>query len=106
MVQKYIFNHKECLLSDDVVLSNYFLLHKLEIRIVCIPGKCSIHDIWAEKRILDYGNEDDALHCGANGYSVSNAERYPEVLKILNCNNELAIQIFSFRENNNLTNSN
>lgn len=98
-MHKYIFNHKDCLLSDDVVLSNYFLLHKIEIRVVSIPGKCDIHDIWAEKRILDYGNEKDALHCGANGFSVSNAERYPNVLKILQNNNELAIKIYSLLKN-------
>lgn len=98
-ILKYIFNHKECLLSDDVLLSNYYLMHKQEIRIVSIPNKCCIHDIWSEKRILDYGNEEDALHCGANGTSVSNAERYPNVLKILQNNDELAIKQFSFTEN-------
>ena len=102
-MHKYISSYKECLLSDDVVLSNYFLLHKIEIRIVSIPGKCSLHDIWDKKCILDYGNEDDALHCGANGFSVTNVERYPKVLKILNSNNELALQIFPFPENINFS---
>lgn len=98
-ILKYLLNSKECLLSDDVLLSNYYLMHKQEIRIVSIPNKCSIHDIWSKKRILDYGNEEDALHCGANGTSVSNAERYPNVLKILQNNNELAIKLFSFKGN-------
>ena len=39
-MHKYISSYKECLLSDDVVLSNYFY-YKIEIRIVSIPGKCS-----------------------------------------------------------------
>ena len=98
-ILKYILIIKNVCFSDDVLLSNYYLMHKQEIRIVSIPNKCCIHDIWSEKRILDYGNEEDALHCGANGTSVSNAERYPNVLKILQNNDELAIKQFSFTEN-------
>ena len=43
------------------------------------------HDIWDKKCILDYGNEDTLYYVRPkNGFSVSNIERYQEVLKILN----------------------
>lgn len=49
-----------------------------------IPGLLSIHDIWQDKKILDYGNEADALHLGANGTSDNNVDRYKRVISVLN----------------------
>jgi len=37
-----------------------------------------------ENRILDYGNEDDALHMGAGGTSDNNVDRYKRVITVLN----------------------
>ena len=93
--QKYIFNdnYKDCLLSDDVILSNYYHLNGFEIRIVNIINKCSRQDLWKNNCILEYGNLEDALHFGAGGESLTNKERYPKVLEILKINNELFIEI-------------
>ena len=74
--------HKQCFLSDDVVLSNYYHKHDSPITIINKPGSYSFYDLWENKCILPYGNEDDALHLGAGGTSVINSQRYKEVLKI------------------------
>jgi hypothetical protein len=58
-----------------------------------IPGLMSIHDIWQDKKILDYGNEADALHLGAGGTSENNVERYKRVISALNKNKERCFKI-------------
>lgn len=82
-----------CRLSDDVILSNYYHRRNVGIYIMNIPGLMSINDIWQEKKILDYGNEADALHLGANGTSVNNADRYKRVISALNKNKERRFKI-------------
>ena len=67
-------------LSDDVVLSNYYCSKGAAIRLINIPGRFCIKDIWLNKGVLSYGMENDALHNGASGTSVNNAERYKTVL--------------------------
>jgi hypothetical protein len=73
-----------CRLSDDVILSNYYHRRNIGITIMNIPGFLSIHDIWNESKILDYGNETDALHLGAGGTSDNNVDRYKRVITALN----------------------
>ena len=73
-----------CRLSDDVILSNYYHRRNVGIHIMNIPGFLSIHDIWQDKKILDYGNEADALHLGAGGTSDNNVDRYKRVITALN----------------------
>ena len=73
-----------CRLSDDVILSNYYHRRNVGIFIMNIPGFLSIHDIWQDKKILDYGNEADALHLGAGGTSDNNVDRYKRVITALN----------------------
>jgi len=73
-----------CRLSDDVILSNYYHRQNRGIYIMNISGFLSIHDIWQEKKILDYGNEADALHLGAGGTSDNNVDRYKRVITALN----------------------
>jgi hypothetical protein len=73
-----------CRLSDDVILSNYYHRRNVGIFIMNIRGFLSVHDIWQEKKILDYGNEADALHLGAGGTSDNNVDRYKRVITILN----------------------
>jgi hypothetical protein len=73
-----------CRLSDDVILSNYYHRQNKGIFIMNIPGFLSIHDIWQDKKILDYGNEADALHLGAGGTSDNNVDRYKRVITALN----------------------
>ena len=53
-----------------------------------IPGFLSINDIWQEQKILDYGNEADALHLGAGGTSDNNVDRYKRVIAALNKSKE------------------
>jgi hypothetical protein len=77
-----------CRLSDDVILSNYYHRRNVGIFIMNIPGFLSIHDIWQEKKILDYGNEADALHLGADGTSDNNVDRYKRVITALNKSKE------------------
>jgi hypothetical protein len=73
-----------CRLSDDLILSNYYHRRNVGIHIMNIPGYLSIHDIWQDKKILDYGNEADALHLGAGGTSDNNVDRYKRVITALN----------------------
>jgi hypothetical protein len=77
-----------CRLSDDVILSNYYHRRNVGIFIMNIRGFLSVHDIWQEKKILDYGNEADALHLGAGGTSDNNVDRYKRVITILNAAKE------------------
>jgi hypothetical protein len=77
-----------CRLSDDVILSNYYLRRNLGINIMNVPGFLSINDIWQEQKILDYGNEADALHLGAGGTSDNNVDRYKRVISALNKNKD------------------
>jgi hypothetical protein len=77
-----------CRLSDDVILSNYYHRRNLGIFIMNLPGFLSINDIWQEQKILDYGNEADALHLGAGGTSDNNVDRYKRVITALNKNKE------------------
>ena len=79
-------------LSDDVYLSNYYSKHGVKIKIHC--QQYSIFELWKRKCILEYGNESDALHLGANNTSVSNVERYKTVLHKLNEMKELYILPF------------
>jgi hypothetical protein len=73
-----------CRLSDDVILSNYYHKQRVGINILNVPGFLSITDMWSNKNILDYGNEDDALHLGASGTSDNNVDRYKRVITTLN----------------------
>lgn len=96
--------YKHCMLSDDVIFSNYYLKSKVSINTVCIPNKFSVIELWKHNGILDYGNEADALHCGASGISTDNMTRYGEVLKTLAENNELFIKIYKLEEEQEKTN--
>ena len=73
-----------CRLSDDVILSNYYHKQQVGITILNVPGLLSIHDMWRNQNILEYGNEPDALHLGADGTSDNNVDRYKRVITTLN----------------------
>ena len=79
-------NDVDCRLSDDIILSNYYHKHKLFIKIVNIRGKHSLFDMWDGKAILEYGNEEDALH---NAPHNSNVMRYGKVISTLRKEKEL-----------------
>lgn len=79
----YTMNNEDTRLSDDIIISNYF--HKNNNKIIILNNTSFSKDIiWINKCVLDYGNCSDALHCGANGTTSSNSERYLKVIKILN----------------------
>ncbi len=82
-----------CRLSDDVILSNYYHRRNVGITIMNIAGLLSINDIWDEKKILEYGNESDALHLGAGGTSDNNVDRYKRVITALNKNKERCFKL-------------
>tara|TARA_B100000401_G_scaffold426073_1_gene356311 strand:- start:1086 stop:1889 length:804 start_codon:yes stop_codon:yes gene_type:complete len=74
---------KDCFLSDDMILSNYYHKHNISIYILNIKNEYSIIDMWQSNSILEYGNQDDALHKGADGTSETNVSRYKKVIKKL-----------------------
>ena len=84
MTQYTAIDNQICRLSDDVILSNYYHKQNVGIYIINLPGYLSIHDMWNENKILDYGNETDALHMGAGGTSDNNVDRYKRVITALN----------------------
>lgn len=86
-INKYI-DDIDCRLSDDVILSNYYHKKEVTIKILNIPNEYSIRDMIINNSILDYGNEADALHLGANGITERNSKRYKNVIDKLNNNNE------------------
>lgn len=65
-------NTEEVLRSDDLYLSLFYHEKKCSIRPIDMPGVYSFVDLFSEGRILEYGNEGDALH----NQEVSNVERY------------------------------
>ena len=106
-MEKYTLNsvYNHCMLSDDVIFSNYYAMKNIDIEVISIPGKFSIYDLWSNNSILEYGNQDDALHCGASGTSSTNIDRYPEVLSSLAKNNELYLKVYSVNSENNSNNT-
>ena len=82
-----IIKNKDCFLSDDITFSNYFHKKSIPCYILNTPDY-SIRDIWMKGGILEYGNQEDALHNGANGTSNNNAKRYLSVMKYLNVNKQ------------------
>ena len=87
-----IIKSKDCFLSDDITLSNYFHKKSIPCYILNTPDY-SIRDIWMKGGILEYGNQEDALHNGANGTSNDNAKRYISVIKYLNVNKQRFFKI-------------
>lgn len=63
--------------SDDLVISNWLHLNKIQVVQVGVPW-CSRGRLWGEKRVLDYGNGQDALHI-----MDDNADKYNRGLKYL-----------------------
>jgi hypothetical protein len=53
--------NKDLKKSDDLVISNWLRMNKIQALQVGVPW-CSRNRLWGEKRILEYGNESDALH--------------------------------------------
>lgn len=93
MMRYTAIDNQICRLSDDVILSNYYHRRNVGITIMNITGFLSINDIWDDKKILDYGNEADALHLGAGGTSDNNVDRYKRVIATLNKNKERSFKV-------------
>jgi hypothetical protein len=76
--------------SDDIVISNWLRMNKIQALQVGVPW-CSRTRLWGEKRILEYGNEKDALHLQDN-----NAEKYLRGLEWLSLH---SLSAFDKKEN-------
>ena len=88
-------NDVDCRLSDDIILSNYYHKKRVNIKVINIINQYSITDVWNNKTkyILDYGNNEDALHNGASGTSENNVNRYKKVIGKLSKNKERFFKI-------------
>lgn len=95
-IEKYM-KDLDCRLSDDMILSNYYHKKHLSIRILNIREKYSIVDMWMNKCILEYGNEQDALHNGASGISDTNVKRYNKVIAKLGKEKERYLKLYFSR---------
>ena len=78
-----VLENKESYLSDDIILSNYFAKENIPMKIVNQGSIFSIGTMVSKGCILDYGNQSDALHLGANGTSSGNISRYQKVIEYL-----------------------
>lgn len=87
----------ECRLSDDLILSNYYHRRGIQIRVVNVPRRLSIVEMWESGSIMDYGNQEDALHNGANGTSTNNIKRYSEAIEVLKSNLDFYIIPFELK---------
>ena len=95
-IEKYM-KDLDCRLSDDMILSNYYHKKQLSIRILNIRERYSIVDMWMNKCILEYGNEQDALHNGASGISDTNVKRYNKVIAKLGKEKERYLKLYFSR---------
>lgn len=86
-------------LSDDMTLSNYYAKHGKPIKICNIRGAYSIFDIWTSGGVLEYGNESDALHNGADGTTDNNVNRYTKATRAFGKRNERFIKFYFLAKN-------
>ena len=84
-------NIKYCLLSDDVILSNYYSMHDNKCYIINTPDLNWIN-LHNHGCILEYGNESDALHI-KNG----NPRKYAKCIAYLKIINKLYLHIEKMR---------
>ena len=82
---------KYCLLSDDVILSNYYNMHN-NICLVINTWDISWSNLWKYNCILEYGNESDALHINAG-----NVKKYINCIKYLKNINKLHINTITVK---------
>jgi hypothetical protein len=82
--------NKDLKKSDDIVISNWLRMNKIQALQVGVPW-CSRNRLWGEKRILEYGNEKDALHL-----QDDNAEKYLRGLEWLSLH---SLSAFDKKEN-------
>ena len=81
---------KYCLLSDDIILSNYYAKHNNRCFIISLPY-FNINDMWSNGSILEYGNSLDALHVSESSENC-NIKKYRKVFNLLGKNRELYIK--------------
>tara|TARA_R110002074_G_scaffold114860_1_gene245549 strand:- start:668 stop:1483 length:816 start_codon:yes stop_codon:yes gene_type:complete len=97
-INKYI-DDLDLRLSDDVILSNYYHKKNITKKIINIPEKFSVNKMWQNNCILEYGNETDALHNGADGISENNVTRYKKVIFKLNKEKERYFKLYFIDKN-------
>lgn len=97
-INKYMI-YPEIKLSDDVLISNYFHLKGRIIKILDVKDKCSRRDMWLHGCILDYGNQTDALHLGADNTSDTNTSRYKRAIYKFNVLKERYFPLYFVHNN-------
>jgi hypothetical protein len=99
---KFIYKHKDCKYSDDILIGHY--LHKKNIKLIKIKPKDNKfnRDNILQNCLLDYGLKEDAIHQGAsgvikNGGQDGHKEKYKRCLKLINnfefINNQVYVNI-------------
>ena len=87
-------NDADMRFSDDLVVSNYLAFHDVKRRVLTTV-EYSQAILWNSDSVLAYGDQNDALHNGAGGVSVSNLVRYRRVLAKLAKDNRLYLPLIS-----------
>lgn len=82
--------YREAFFSDDVVLSNYYTKHNYKIITIAVK-EFNILYMWNNNCILDYGNDEDALHV-----NHANSRKYPRTLSLFKRLGILYIQPYVF----------
>ena len=78
-----VLENKDAYMSDDIIISNYFKKENIPMKIVNQGSLFSLGNMVSKGCIMDYGNESDALHLGADGMTTNNVNRYLKVIKFL-----------------------
>jgi hypothetical protein len=79
--------------SDDLYLSNYYSKYNYDKKIIS-EKNYSFNSIWEGGGILEYGDQEDALHNGANTLVCTNGIRYINVLELLSRNNSRYFNVY------------
>lgn len=77
-------DNKYCKFSDDLIISNWLSLHKIQLLVIGSPWVCR-KTLWGAKCMLPHGDEEDALHKGGllEDNLSNNYERYIQSMKYL-----------------------
>lgn len=84
---------KEVLRSDDLYLSIFYNKNGLLIRPIDVPNVYSFVDFFTEGRILDYGNNSDAL----KNDELNNIERYVKAAEQISSVHDILLPNLSYR---------
>lgn len=81
-LSKTCFINDDCMFSDDIIISNY-LAQRRVLKMQVYNETVNRRKFWKTGCVLTRGNDIDALHMGADGFTTSNNLRYAKVLEYL-----------------------